>query len=262
MIFRLLTLAFAFVSFSYNALAHTNRDPLEAGFAPLQGSAWAQQNKGKLPYKGCVIESIESQALLPTQDILSSDWSFLFLSSGPKVEQDKTNRRRFYITCTADSQGLAYRIPIYFTNYAHTKGFLLNAFKSAPLTSQTKIMNLKEKFLQQAFGVYEGVYEGGGIILIGGSGSQTKNEHQVKIRTRSVSIGKLLEAGKSSFLLSPRVKLEMWECQNPFVLLNTDIGSERVVTRDCKPNQPFATETATTDADIGQMSGLVFEKVK
>lgn len=235
-------------------------------YLPLQGSKWAKENPGRLPYSKCTIElalSNETEGNMVWAKDIMEKWekNAGFISNGPQPISEPLARPFYYLTCVARPLGLAYRIPVrFYTPDDHSFGLFINFPLIRNFDTRTQVLKLKGHSLNDVWGIYSGYAIGGGIFLISGSGNFTLNEAGIEIRTRSLNAGKVFEVGQATYSLNPRREAVLAECINPYILIGADTTQKRILEKDCVPNEAYAPRKSKTPVNIHEMNKLVFVK--
>lgn len=230
-------------------------DPRLSGLNPLQGSEWAKNNPGKLPYEKCTIQAFDDSNVLEPIEL-----NVLFVSSSPSVYSDYY---RLYLTCYAPSLKIGYRIPLHFSANSINLGLYLNLFFSLTFDSDTDVVKLNGKPLAAIYGNYDGFAVGAGIFVGGVSYSSATNDNGVKIKTSSANMLKVLELGESNFSITQCHRLTVADCNNPFVIIGGNTSLERNRARDCKPADTLSDVEKIQRARLSRsVTGLEFVKIK
>lgn len=209
---------------------------------PLIGSNWAKEHPGELPYEEChlIVSSTDEK------------WSGIFASGGDTSYST-------YLSCSANSLGLEYLIPIHYHEHCVEGGLYLSIIQRYKFEYRAKVTNLDQKTVGDVFGKYKGFSIGGGIYLVGGEGSFLKNSSKVKIRTQAITSLDLLSIGSSRMLISMPDDVSMLACKSRYVIINENTDSRSL--EDCTANGPYDTYVSRTPVHTSIMN-LRFVKIR
>ncbi len=188
-----------------------------AGFIPLAGSEWAQNNPGKLPYTRC---DVYMSSFGQTQFNLA-----LGGISSPSSDGDPV----YQLRCYSRKYNLAYSIPLNVSSiyYLGVRGEIPTSY-THEFTSNLSKLNGKK--VSQIFGTYNGV-EFSLSALVGFSGHFLWNYHDVKFKMGDIKIGGGATFDYATISINPRLNYLRHEGTSDYLLVN---GTEKRTEADWK----------------------------
>lgn len=206
---------------------------------PLNGSAWAKQNPGQLPYEKCrIVHNFGTAGLKPIWGEASP-----LLFYGQERVSDAFGTTALF--CWSKKLKLGFSIPVQFSKIQ--RGGLDVAFGDMNFAAETWLSQLDGKSVQDLFGRYKGA-EGGLGVVIGFNYRNLRNASGVRFQQFS---GRILAGGVAGY-----VTFELSAPQQ-----NTILDQGYTLTSDPSTSSPGWT-WGRREIDWNQLFPLRFIKVR